>query len=184
MTELEKMTNGEPYDALAQEVSNARLRAHDLCHQLLMSAPSDLDARKQILKDLLPHAAEDAVITPPFFCDYGWNIHIGKRFYCNAGCVILDGAPVTIGDYVLLGPNVQIYTPIHDLDPERRAALIQWTGTVNVGDNVWIGGGAIICPNVSIEANSVIGAGSVVTRDIPAGVLAAGNPAKVIKKLI
>lgn len=156
MTELEKMTRGLKYDALDKNVMAARLRAHDLCHALSQLKPLDLKARAAILRELLPCAPEDIFITPPFFCDYGWNIRVGKKFYCNTGCVILDGAPVTIGDNVMFWPNVRIYTPIHALDPAARANLAQWTAPVNIGDRVWIGGGAIVCANVKVGADSVI----------------------------
>lgn len=183
MTELEKMVNGFNYDALDDELMSARTRAQDLCQALRMIKPSDFEGRQRVIRMLLPHAQDDTFITPPFFCDYGFNIHFGKHFYCNTGCTILDGAPVTIGDYVLFGPNVQIYTPVHALNPEDRTALIQSAAPIVIKSQVWIGGGAVICAGVTIGEGSVIGAGSVVTRDIPDRVLAAGNPCKVIRPL-
>ena len=181
MTEREKMTAGLDYDAQNAELVAARLRAQDLCHALARALPSDSAAQARILAELLPHAGPGCVITPPFFCDYGWNIRLGAGFYCNTGCVILDGAAVSIGDHALLGPNVQIYTARHPLDPDLRAAGIESAAPVTIGDKVWIGGAAVILPGVSIGDGAVIGAGSVVTKDIPARVIAAGNPCRVLR---
>lgn len=183
LSEKEKMTAGELYDALDIEVLGLRLHAHDLCHALSQVRPSDLDAKQEIIRQLLPNAEEEIFITPPFFCDYGWNITIGKKFYCNAGCVILDGAPVHIGNSVLLAPNVHIYTATHAIDPTERASLIQWAKPVHIGNKVWIGGNATICPGVRIGDGTVIGAGSVVTKDIPGNVIAGGNPCRIIRKI-
>lgn len=183
MTEREKMIAGLNYNPLDEELNILRLRAADLCHELGRLWPSDREGHRAIIRELLPQAPLDAIITPPFFCDYGFNISIGRRFYCNMGCVILDGGQVCIGDYVMLGPHVQLYTPIHALEPEARTALEQHTEPVRIGNKVWIAGGSIVCPGVSIGEGSVIGAGSVVTRDIPSGVLAAGNPCRVIREL-
>lgn len=183
LTEKEKMCAGEVYDALDAELLRERMRAHDLCHALSQVRPSDLQAKDAIVRELLPNMGDKAFITPPFFCDYGWNIFIGKHFYCNTGCVILDSAPVHIGNHVMLAPNVQIYTATHALDPDERAALVEWAKPVRIGDKVWIGGNATICPGVSIGEGAVIGAGSVVTKDIPAGVIAGGNPCRIIRKM-
>ena len=180
MTEREKMIAGANYDALDAELLAARLRTQDLCHALALALPSDLEARERILAELLPHAEPDRFITPPFYCDYGWNIHIGAKFYCNVGCVILDGAPVRIGDHVLLGPNVQIYTARHPHDPDLRATGIESTAPVTIGDKVWIGGAAIILPGVSIGDGAVIGAGSVVTKDVAPRTIVVGAPARLI----
>ncbi len=183
MTEKEKMIAGLNYDALNEDVLAARTYAHDLCHALSQVRPSDLNGKDVILKKLIPHAGKGMFITPPFFCDYGWNLHIGKHFYCNTGCIILDAAPVTIGDHVLLGPNVQIYTATHALDPDERAALVESAVPITIGNKVWIGGGAILCPGVNIGDGSIIGAGSVVTRDIPPYVIAVGNPCRIVRSL-
>lgn len=182
-TEKEKMLAGEAYNASAPVLLRERMRAHDLCHELSQIKPSDLAAKKRILDELLPHTGEGLFITPSFFCDYGWNISIGKNFYANTGCVILDVAPVTIGDDVMLAPHVQIYAATHAMDPDERAALVEFGKPVWIGNKVWIGGNATICPGVRIGDGSVIGAGSVVTKDIPAGVAAAGNPCRVIRTL-
>ncbi len=182
MTEMEKMISGANYDCLDKEIINARIRAHDLCHELSQCVPSDVNRKESILRRLLPHACKERIITPPFFCDYGWNIHIGEKFYCNTGCIILDAAPVTIGNHVLLGPNVQIYTATHALDPDERANLSQWALPIKIGNKVWIGGGAILCPGVTIGDECVIGAGSVVTHDVPPGWICAGVPCRKIRK--
>lgn len=183
MTEKEKMIRGLNYNALDESLKTARMRAHDLCHAISLLRPSDINGRFKILRELLPYASADMFVTPPFFCDYGWNIHIGKKFYCNTGCAILDGAPVNIGDNVMFGPNVQIYTPLHDLDIAKRVALFQTAAPVTIGDSVWIAGGAIVCPGVTIGEGSVIGAGSVVCGDIPPSVLAVGNPCRVVRRI-
>lgn len=183
MSEKEKMIAGENYDASEATLLAERMRAHDLCHALSQVKPSDLAAKDAIIRQLLPHAGEGLFITPPFFCDYGWNIHIGKNFYSNTGCVILDPGPVYIGDHVMLAPGVHIYTAAHAMDPDERAALVEFAKPVRIGDKVWIGGQAVVCPGVSIGEGTVIGAGSVVTKDIPANVVAAGNPCRVIRKI-
>ena len=183
MTEREKMIAGANYDALDAELLTARLRTQDLCHALARTLPSDLATRERILKELLPHAAPDRSITPPFHCDYGWNIHIGAKFYCNTGCVILDGTPVRIGEHVLLGPNVQIYTARHPLAPDLRATGIESAAPVTIGDKVWIGGSAVILPGVSIGEGAVVGAGSVVTKDVAPQTIVAGAPAHLISNI-
>lgn len=182
-SEKEKMLAGEPYNAADPELAAERLRAHDLCHKLRNSSPADTAHITALTRKLLSMAEPDAVLTPPFFCDYGYNIKAGKRFYANAGCVILDVAPVCIGDDVMFGPCVQVYTATHPLNPELRVSGIESGKCISIGDKVWIGGGAILCPGVCIGEGAVIGAGSVVTRDIPARVLAAGNPCRVIREL-
>lgn len=183
MTEIEKMIAGEKYDALDAEIIAQRMRAHDLCHALSLIKPSDLEGKNAIMRELLPNAPKSSFITPPFFCDYGWNITLGKQFYCNTGCVILDGAPVKIGEHVLLAPNVHIYTATHAINPDERSALIQWTEPVCIGNKVWVGGNSTICPGVTIGDGSIIGAGSVVTKDIPANVVAGGSPCRIIREI-
>lgn len=182
MTEKEKMIAGKNYNPLDDELVNERERAHDLCHLLRVTRPSDKEAIAEILVSLFRSPCGDIYITPPFFCDYGFNIKLGKGFYCNTDCVMLDCAPINIGENVFLGPNVQIYTPVHPLNADERLR-VEFALPVNIGDNVWIGGGAIICPGVTVGARSVIGAGSVVTRNIPADSLAVGNPCRVIKEI-
>lgn len=182
MTEKDKMISGQLYDPMDPELIQGRELAHDLCHEMGMLKPSDRDTLDKVSARLLPNSAPFIFITPPFFCDYGWNIYAGQSFYCNTGCVILDCAPVKIGDHVLFGPNVQIYTALHPLDPDERADL-EYALPVTIGDKVWIGGGSIVCAGVNIGNGVVIGAGSVVTRSIPDYSLAVGNPCRVIRSL-
>lgn len=183
LSEKEKMITGKPYDASDPELLRERMRAHDLCHALSQITPSDTKAKDAVLRQLLPHAKDGLFVTPPFFCDYGWNITIGKNFYCNTGCVILDCAPVHIGENVLLAPHVHIYTATHPISPSERAAQVEWAKPVHIGDTAWIGGNAVLCPGIRIGEGTVIGAGSVVTKDIPAYVVAGGNPCRVIREI-
>jgi maltose O-acetyltransferase len=132
-----------------------------------------------LLREHLGTVGEHVIVRPPFHCDYGYNIHLGSRVFLNFNCVILDGAPVTIGDDTRIGPAVQIYTAIHPMDPAQRRCGLEASRPVTIGTNVWIGGGAIILPGVTIGADAVIGAGAVVTRDVPEGGVAAGNPARL-----
>ena len=180
-TEKEKMLAGELYDALDPELSRDRARCHDLC-QTLNATRENQEQRQELISQLLGQES-DITIQPPFFCDYGENIKVGKNVYFNFNCVVLDVAQVTIGDNVLIGPSVQIYTATHPLGAAERREGLESGEPITIGDDVWIGGGAIICPGVTIGDRSVIGAGSVVTRNIPSDVVVAGNPAKVIREL-
>lgn len=182
-TEKQKMLAGEPYEANDPQLVAERERARGLS-QRLNALPVDAapDVRRALIEDLFG-AETDVYITPPFFCDYGRNIRFGERVYFNFNCVILDVAPVTIGHRVLFGPAVQVYTAGHPMDAVERGSGVEWGKPITIGDDVWIGGGAILCPGVTIGARSVIGAGSVVTRDVPAGVFAAGNPCRVVKPI-
>jgi maltose O-acetyltransferase len=155
------------------------------CERLLraFNAQPDANARSRVLAELLGQVGADAYIRPPFFCDYGFNITIGAGAYLNFNCVVLDVVAVTIGDGVQIGPAVQILAADHALDPAARAAGAEHGRPVTIEDNAWIGGGAILCPGVTVGAGSVIGAGSVVTRDIAAGVVAVGNPCRVLRAL-
>ena len=182
-TEKDKMLKGELYNAADDELVNERLRARLLLKQLNDSAADEQEIRKQLLKDLIPLQGTDLWIEPPFYCDYGSNICVGNKVYFNFNCIILDVMKVEIGDNVLVGPSVQIYTAMHPMNWKERAEGLEFAKPVTIGNDVWIGGGAIICPGVSIGNRSVIGAGSVVTKDIPAGVFAAGNPCRIIKQL-
>ena len=181
-SEREKMLAGELYIALDPELVSARERARNLCQDLNASREADQDLRRRILGELFGDGGEDVWIQPPFYCDYGFNIRVGRKCYFNFNCVVLDVCEVRIGDHTLFGPAVQIYTATHPMDFELRRE--QESGKpVVIGSDVWVGGGAIICPGVTIGSRSVIGAGSVVTRDIPEGVFAAGNPCRVIRQL-
>lgn len=178
------MLAGEMYDASDPDLVTERRRARALCAALNASRDDETELRARLVRDLFARAGNGISIEPPFYCDYGGNITLGHRVFFNFNCVILDPAPVTIGDHVLLGPGVQIYTATHPLDAGARRTLLEMAKPVAIASDVWIGGAAVICPGVRIGARSVIGAGSVVTRDIPEDVFAAGNPCRVIRPLI
>jgi maltose O-acetyltransferase len=182
-TERQKMLAGEPYDPMNPELIAARERARDLCQSLNATRERDGEERRRILTELFAAGGESAWIQPPFFCDYGTNIELGERVYFNFNCVVLDVCSVKIGSFTLFGPAVQIYAATHPLDAEQRRR--EESGKpVEIGSDVWVGGGAIILPGVRVGSRSVIGAGSVVTRDVPEGVLAAGNPCRVIREIV
>ncbi|HHC7309254.1 TPA: sugar O-acetyltransferase [Vibrio campbellii] len=181
-TEKEKMLAGEPYDAWDTELYQARIGCRKVLQKLNNSIP-DTDEWRSAIDELIPDS-EGAYLEPPFRCDYGSNIKVGKNFYANFNCVVLDVAEVHIGDNVLFAPNVQIYTAGHPLDVKGRVEEgVEFGTPITIGDNVWLGGCVIVCPGVTIGENSVIGAGSVVTKDIPPNVVAAGNPCKVIRPI-
>ena len=182
MTEREKMLAGELYDALDPELAAARTRARDLCQLLNATSESEQDARRRILVELMAKGGETVWMQPPFYCDYGSNIELGERVFFNFNCVVLDVCAVRIGDYTMFGPAVQIYTPLHPLDAALRRKQ-EYGKPVEIGSDVWVGGGALILPGVRIGSRAVIGAGSVVTRDVPGGVFAAGNPCRVIREI-
>ena len=182
-TEKQKMLAGDLYDPLDPQLCQERDRCRDLC--LLLNATREIEKleRQRLLADLLGRAT-DAWIQPPFFCDYGTNIILGRKVFFNFNCVVLDCAQVTIGDNVLFAPAVQIYTATHPISASERRKWLESARPITIGSDVWVGGGAIICPGVTIGDRSVIGAGSVVNRDIPSDVVAAGNPARVIRRLL
>ena len=182
-TEKEKMLAGELYDALDPQLVAERKNARILFKTLNDSRVDQKEERNQLIKELIPNSGKDLWLEPPFYCDYGSNITVGDTVFFNFNCIILDVAKVTIGDRTLFGPNVQIYTASHPMDDELRAAGLEHGRPVHIGKDVWVGGGAIICPGVRIGDRTVIGAGSVITKDIPADVFAAGNPCKVIRYL-
>lgn len=182
-TEKEKMMAGEYYSAMDKELSAERLAARQATHAYNATNPDQFAERASLLKSLLGTHHKTAFIEPPFRCDYGYNIHVGKAFYANFGCVMLDVNRIEIGDHVNFGPNVQLYTAAHPTDPKERKTFKEFGKPITIGNNVWIGGGAIIVPGVSIGENSVIGAGSVVTKSIPEKCIAAGNPCRVIREL-
>lgn len=176
------MLAGELYDALDAQLSQERQRCRDLFKALNDSREDQVVERKKILEELFGYP-NDAWIQPPFFCDYGYNIRLGSKVFFNFNCVVLDVMPVTIGSNVLFGPSVQIYTAMHPLSAMERRTWLEYAKPVTIGSDVWVGGGAIICPGVTIGDRSVIGAGSVVTKYVPSDVFAAGNPCKVIRQL-
>jgi maltose O-acetyltransferase len=182
-TEKEKMLAGELYNALDEQLSTERLKARLLIKALNDSREDEQEERNRILQELIPDAGEGLWLQPPFYCDYGYNIKVGSKVFFNFNCVILDVTQVTIGDRTLFGPNVQIYTATHPLNHLERASGLEFAKPITIGEDVWVGGSVVICPGVTIGDRSVIGAGSVVTRDIPADVFAAGNPCRVIRNL-
>lgn len=176
------MLAGEPYDSLDAELVKRRERARDLCWALNATRESELTARRALLEQLLGSGGDSAWIQPPFFCDYGSNIQLGAKVYFNFNCVVLDVCEVKIGEHTLFGPAVQIYTAAHPFDAMERRRT-EYAKPIEIGSDCWIGGGAIILPGVKIGARTVIGAGSVVTRDVPSDVVAAGNPCRVQRKI-
>ncbi len=182
-TEREKMLAGELYLASDLELTQMHDRALVLMHRFNHSVPSDLPQRQEAIRQLFGKIGQTFSINPPFYCDYGCHIFAGENLYINYDCTILDCAEVHIGDNVLIATKVQIYSAYHPTDPAARLTQKELAAPVHIGDNAWIGGGVIICPGVSIGANTTIGAGSVVTKDIPDNVVAVGNPCRVIKSV-
>ncbi len=180
-SEKEKMLRGDLYDPRDEQLSAERRRARLLTKALNDTSDEQQDERAKLIHQLIPNAGEGLWIEPPFHCDYGLNITLGDKVYFNFNCIVLDVAPVRIGSGVLFGPSVHIYTATHPLKSTDRRTGLEFAKPIEIGDDVWVGGGAIICPGVKIGARSVIGAGSVVTRDIPEAVIAAGNPCRVIR---
>lgn len=182
-SEKEKMLAGEPYVATGPDLRAERNRARRLTAAYNRTSEEETETRGLILAELFGELGPGVEVEPPFYCDYGFNILAGRGLYMNFGCVVLDCNLVRFGDNVLLGPYVQIYTAYHPTDPSLRMSGLELASPVTIGNNVWIGGGAIIGAGVTIGDDSTIGAGSVVVRDIPSGVFAAGNPCRVVKKL-
>ena len=181
-TERQKMLAGELYDPFDPDLAAGRARARDLCQHLNATRESEEVERRRILRELFGKGGDSVWMQPPFYCDYGANIELGERVFFNFNCTVLDVCPVTIGDFTLFGPAVQIYTPLHPLNAEQRRRE-EYGKPIAIGSDVWVGGGAIILGGVHIGSRSVIGAGSVVTRDIPERVFAAGNPCRVIREI-
>ena len=176
------MLAGQMYDPLDPELVAARARARDLCHTLNATRESDDIERRLIVRELFGKGGDSVWMQPPFYCDYGTNIELGERVFFNFNCVVLDVCRIRIGDYTLFGPAVQIYTPLHPFNAERRRRE-EYGKPIDIGSDVWVGGGAFILGGVTIGSRAVIGAGSVVTRDIPEAVFAAGNPCRVIRDI-
>ena len=179
----ERMEAGELYLADDPELGEMSSRALDLMDAYNATTVRQGGLRRQLLSELLGSGGEDTEIRPPLYVDYGSHITVGARCFANFGLVALDVARITIGDDVQLGPNVQLLTPTHPVEPVARREKWEAAQAITIGDNVWVGGGAIICPGVTIGDDSVVGAGSVVTKDVPAGVVVVGNPARVIRKV-
>lgn len=182
-SEKEKMLSGELYDPLDKQLSDERMQARLLIKELNDTREDQVEERTRILEKLIPHAGKGLWLQPPFYCDYGSNMVVGEKVFFNFNCVVLDVMQVTIGSRTLFGPNVQIYTATHPTDYKERASGVEFAKPITIGEDVWVGGSAIICPGVSIGDRTIIGAGSVVTRDIPSDVFAAGNPCRVIRSL-
>ena len=182
-TMRERMLAGDLYTADDPELRAAGTRALDLADAYNATTVRQGPLRRRLLEELLGSVGEGTEIRPPLLVDYGSSIRIGARCFANFGLVALDVAPITIGDDVQLGPNVQLLTPTHPVDPEPRRAKWEAAEPITVGDNVWLGGGAIVLPGVTIGENTVVGAWAVVTRDLPANVVAVGNPARIVRTL-
>jgi len=183
MTEKEKMLSGMLYNPNDPELLSERHRARLLFQKINNTSEDHIKERNSLIYELIGERGKGLYIEPPFYCDYGTNIKFGNRVFINFNCCILDVMKVDIGDDVLIGPNVQIYAATHPLDAKTRASWLEFAKPVRIGNNVWIGGGAIICPGVTIGNRAVIGAGAVVTKDVPDDVVIGGNPAKIIKKI-
>ncbi|WCO68089.1 maltose acetyltransferase domain-containing protein [Iamia majanohamensis] len=183
-TPLQRMLAGAPYRADDPEIQARALRARRLEARFNDAAPDDDAGRRAVLEELLGAVGEGTVVRPPFRCDHGSQIRIGARCFANTGLVALDVVAITIGDDVQIGPSVQLLTPTHPLEPGPRRAGWEAGEPISVGDGVWLGGGVVVCPGVRIGADTVVGAGAVVVRDLPSGVLAVGNPARVVRRLV
>lgn len=182
-TEKDKMRSGDLYNATDPELTEERLKARLLIKKLNDSKEDEENYRNELIKALIPNSGHNLWLQPPFYCDYGTHIFIGDHVFFNFNCVILDVASVTIGHRTKMGPNVQLYTATHPINYKLRATGLESGKAISIGEDTWIGGGAIVLPGVSIGDRTIIGAGSVVTKDISSDVLAAGNPCRVIRKL-
>ena len=183
MKEKEKMLLGKWYDATDQELVKQRLNAKDLCFELNQIKPSNLEKRNSIINKLLGYQPDNLELLSPFTCDYGNNIVLGKNVFINSNCYFMDGAKITVGDNVFIGPSCGFYTANHPLDYQTRNQGIEQALPILIGNNVWLGGNVIVLPGVEIGDGCVIGAGSVVTKDIEANSVATGIPCNVIKKI-
>lgn len=182
-SEKEKMLSGKPYKSFGEELLRERQLAKELIFDFNALRPAEIDKRNDIIKKLFGKTGKTFFIEPPFRCDYGYNIEVGENFYANYNCIILDCAKVIIGDNVLFAPNVSLYTAGHPIHYEIRNQEIEYAFPITIGNNVWIGGNVVINPGITIGDNTVIGAGSVVTKNIPANVIAVGNPCKVLRQI-
>jgi maltose O-acetyltransferase len=179
----ERMLAGDPYLADDAQLVHDSRRARRLMDQLNLGAAGDTQQRRRILDELLGAFGKDAEIRPPLYCDYGYQIRVGARTFINVGLVALDVAAIIIGEDVQIGPNAQLLTPTHPVEAEPRRAKWEAAKPISIGDNVWLGGGVIVLAGVTIGSNTVVGAGAVVTKSLPANILAVGNPARVIRSL-
>lgn len=179
----ERMLAGELYQADDPELVAEQAVAQRLSHRINTTDPSDVDVLRGLFTELLAEFGEGAFIRPPFHCDYGSHTTFGARSFANFGLTVLDVAPVRIGDDVQIGPHVQLLTATHPLQPTPRRDKWEAAEPITIGDNVWLGGGVVVCPGVTIGADTVVGAGAVVTEDLPAGVVAVGVPARIVRQL-
>ncbi|MFC5623928.1 sugar O-acetyltransferase [Algoriphagus winogradskyi] len=184
MTEKEKMLAGELYQAGDPELVAERLKVRKLVKSFNDSNPEDIDFRVSLIRKIFGKTGKNFWVEPPFFCDYGYNIEVGDDVFFNFNCVVLDVVKVTLGDRVLVAPNVQFYSATHPIDAKSRGEMWEYGKSITIGNDVWIGGSAVICPGVTIGDRSVIAAGAVVTKSFPADVVIGGNPAKVIRYLV
>lgn len=182
-TMAQRMAAGDLYIADDPELAERSARALDLVASYNTTSVRQGDLRRELLEQILGAVGEDVEIRPPFYVDYGTNIRIGARTFVNFGLMALDVADITLGADCQLGPNVQLLTPTHPVDPELRRAKWEAAKPIVIGDNVWLGGGVIVCPGVTIGENTVVGAGAVVVKDLPANVVAVGNPARVVREI-
>lgn len=183
MTEKEKMLSYQPYCSMDEELLQERQIAKQKIYELNQLNPKEIEKREDIIKSLFGKIGKNFFIEPPFYCDYGYNVTIGDNFYSNYHCTILDCAKVRIGNNVMFGPNVSIYTAGHPVDKETRNAGLEYAYDITIGNDVWIGGNTVILPNVTIGDDVVIGAGSIVTKDIPSHCVAVGNPCHVLRSI-
>jgi maltose O-acetyltransferase len=182
-SDKERMLRGEPYLANHPDLLLERKQCRLVCERFNATSFAETATRRAILNELLGEIGEDAEVMAPFQCDYGYHITVGARTFINYGAVVLDGAKVTIGADVQIGPGVQLLTALHPLDPVERRRGIETAAPVSIGDGAWLATGVIVCPGVTIGADTVVGAGSLVTRDLPAGHLCFGNPCRVIRQI-
>ncbi|WP_243545007.1 sugar O-acetyltransferase [Pseudodesulfovibrio tunisiensis] len=183
MTEFRKMIQGLAYNADDEELNALRLKARQLFKAFNDSAPDRKEERTALLRRLFGAMGAGVLIEPPFFCDYGCNILLGDNVFFNFGCTILDPGMVRIGSNVKFGPSVSVYTATHPVEASKRLSGLEYGHAVTVGDNVWIGGGAILCPGVTVGENAMVAAGAVVTKDVPPCTMVGGNPARIIRRI-
>lgn len=182
-TEKEKMLSGQLYNPADPVLESERIQARSITRLYNQTIETDMEKRTTFLKELFGSTGKDLYIEPSFRCDYGYNIHVGENFYANFNCVILDVCEVSIGDNCFIAPGVHIYTATHPLNARERISGTEYGKPVTIGNNVWIGGGAIINPGIRIGDNTVIASGSVVTKDVPSNVVVGGNPARILKEI-
>ncbi|WP_379969592.1 maltose O-acetyltransferase [Ectobacillus sp. sgz5001026] len=182
-TEKEKMLAGELYDSTDPELASDRIEARRKTRRYNQTLEIEVEKREELLKELFGSTGKSLYIEPNFRCDYGYNIHVGENFYANFDCVILDVCEVRIGDNCFLAPGVHIYTATHPLNPFERNSGLEYAKPITIGNNVWIGGRAVINPGIHIGNNVVVASGAVVTKDVPDNVVVGGNPAKIIKQI-